>query len=36
LALLHQAMALVVLTIAVLHAGRLQTTPDAVLAGARV
>jgi cytochrome c oxidase assembly protein subunit 15 len=35
LALLHQAMALVVLTIVVLHAGRLQALPNAVLAGAR-
>lgn len=35
LALLHQAMALVVLTIAVLHAGRLQAKPRVVLADAR-
>jgi cytochrome c oxidase assembly protein subunit 15 len=36
LALLHQAMALVVLTSAVQHTGRLQATSDVVLAGARV
>lgn len=35
LALLHQAMALAVLTGAVLHAGRLQAKPHVMLAGAR-
>jgi heme a synthase len=36
LGLLHQGMALVVLTIAVMHAQRLQARPSAALAGARV